>query len=169
MHRKSPRKTRALLFALLVLAALQLSCVRRHPFTIRLAGDEWFLDSLTKPGVITDFEQKNGIRVEVVHKNDGTIMSDLDRGPNRGDTLDVIVVRHRLLGALVQKGQVQPIDSFLTDSSLQDAGFVSRDQLFTNMRQELSSYGGSTYGFPYTGLTTFLCYRKDLLDDPANQ
>ena len=158
-----------LLFALLVLAVLQLSCVRRHPSAIRLAGDEWFLDSLTKTGLIADFEQKNGIRVEVVHKNDRTIMSELDRGPNKGDTLDVIVVRHRLLGALVQKGQVQSIDSFLTDSSLHDAGFVPRDQLFTNWWQELSSYGGRTYGFPYAGLTTFLCYRKDLLNDPSNQ
>jgi multiple sugar transport system substrate-binding protein len=158
-----------LLFALLVLAALQLSCVRRHPLTIRLAGDEWFLDSLTKPGVIADFEQKNGIRVEVVHKNDRTIMSDLDRGPNRGDTLDVIVVRHRLLGALVQKGRVQPVDSFLADSSLHDSGFIPREQLFINWWRELSSYRGSTYGYPFTGLTTFLCYRKDLLNDPANQ
>jgi hypothetical protein len=70
-----------------------------------MAGDEWFLDSLTKTGLIADFEQKSGIHVEVVHKNDRTIMSDLDRGPNRGDTLDVIVVRHRLLGALVKKNR----------------------------------------------------------------
>lgn len=169
MPRKSHHNATALLFALFVLVVLQLSCVRRHASTIRLAGDEWFLDSLTKTGLIADFEQKNGIRIEVVHKNDRTIMNDLDRGPGRGDTLDVIVVRHRWLGALVQKGQVQPIDSFLTDSSLHDASFVPRDQLFTNWWQELSSYGGSTYGYPYTGLTTFLCYRKDLLDNPANQ
>ena len=52
------------------------------PLTIRLAGDEWFLDSLTKTGLIADFEQKSGIHVEVLHKNDRTIMSDLDRGPN---------------------------------------------------------------------------------------
>jgi len=75
------------------------------------------LDSLTKTGLIADFEQHNGIPVEVLHKNDHTIMSDLDRGPTRGDTLDVIVVRHRLLGALLQKGQVQPINSLLADSS----------------------------------------------------
>ncbi len=169
MPRQSPKNVMALLFALFVLVILQLSCVRRHASTIRMAGDEWFLDSLTKTGLIADFEQKNGIRVEVVHKNDRTIMSELDRGPNRGDSLDVIVVRHRLLGALVQKGQVQPIDSFLTDSSVHDAGFVPRDQLFTNWWQELSSYGGGTYGYPYAGLTTLMCYRKDFLDDPANQ
>jgi multiple sugar transport system substrate-binding protein len=169
MHQRSPTKARALLFALLVLGILQLSCVRRYPLTIRMAGDEWFLDSLTKTGLIADFEQKNGIRVEIVHKNDRTIMSDLDRGSCRGDTLDVIVVRHRLLGLLVKKGQVQPIDSFLADSSLHDVSFMPQEQLFTHWWRELSSYGGSTYGYPFTGLTTFLCYRKDLLNDPANQ
>jgi len=55
MPRKSPKSAMALLFALFVLVILQLSCVRRHPSTIRLAGDEWFLDSLTKTGLIADF------------------------------------------------------------------------------------------------------------------
>jgi len=66
MPRQSPKNVMALLFALFVLVILQLSCVRRHASTIRMAGDEWFfLDSLTKTGLIADFEQKNGIRVEV--------------------------------------------------------------------------------------------------------
>ena len=134
-----------------------------------MAGDEWFLDSLTKTGRIAEFEQKNDIHVEVVHKNDRAIMSDLDRGSSRGDTLDVIVVRHRLLGALVQKGQVRAIDSFLADSSQHDASFTPQEQLFDNWWRELSSYQGKTYGYPFTGLTTFVCYRKDLLNDPANQ
>jgi multiple sugar transport system substrate-binding protein len=168
MHQKPPR-ARALLFALLVLAALQLSCARKQPLTLRLAGDEWFLDSLTKTGLLATFEQKNGIHVEVVHENDRKIMSDLDRGANSGDGLDVIVVRHRLLGALVKKGQVRPIDSFLTDPKLHDASFTPSQQLFANWWSELSSYDGKLYGYPYTGLTTFLCYRKDLLNDAANQ
>jgi hypothetical protein len=64
-----------------------------------------------------------------------------------------------LLGALVQKGQVRPIDSYLADPSLHDPGFVPHEQLFPNWWRELSSFG----------LTTFVCYRKDFLDDPANQ
>src|ERR1700674_1363803 len=102
MPRKSPKSAMALLFALFVLVVLQLSCIGRHPSTIRLAGDEWFLDSLTKTGLIADFEQKNGIRVEVVHKNDRTIMSDLDRGPNRGDTLNGIVGENRSAAGLAK-------------------------------------------------------------------
>ena len=42
-----------------------------------MAGDEWFLDSLTKTGLISDFEKKNGIHVEVVHENDRKIMSEV--------------------------------------------------------------------------------------------
>ena len=153
-----------------ILASLQLSCMRSKQLTIRLAGDEWFLDSLTKTDMIAAFEKQSGIHVEVLHKNDRTIMSDLDRGANPGDDgLDVLVMRHRFLGALVQKGQVRSIDSMLADNSIHDAGFMPRQQLFPNWWRELSSYGNSTYGYPFTSLTTFLCYRKDLLSDPANQ
>ena len=135
-----------------------------------MAGDEWFLDSLTKAQVIPAFEKQTSIHVEVLHKNDRTIMSDLDRGAQPGDSgLDVVVMRHRLLGALVQKGQVRPIDSFLADPSLHDPSFVPQELLFPNWWRELSSYGNHIYGYPYIALTTFLCYRKDLLNDPANQ
>ncbi len=117
MHAKSLRNAVVLLFLLLVVGFLQSARAQTSPLTIRLAGDEWFLDSLTKTGLISEFEHKNGVHVEVLHKNDRTIMGDLDRGSSRGDTLDVIVVRHRLLGELVRKKQVQPIDSFLSDST----------------------------------------------------
>jgi multiple sugar transport system substrate-binding protein len=153
-----------------ILASLQLSCTRSKQPTIRLAGDEWFLESLTKTDMIPAFEKQSGIHVEVLHKNDRTIMSDLDRGAHPSeDGLDVLVMRHRLLGALVQKGQVRPIDSLLADSTIHDAAFSPQQQLFPDWWRELSSYGNSTYGYPFTSLTTFLCYRKDLLSDPANQ
>jgi multiple sugar transport system substrate-binding protein len=138
--------------------------------TLCLAGDEWFLNSLTKTGMISVFEQKTGIHVEVLHENDRAIISDLDHGASSDEgSLDVIVVRHRLLGSLVQKGQVRPIDSFLSDPAIHDASFVPKKQLFANWWSELSSYGDHIYGYPFTGLTTYLCYRKDLLDDPKNQ
>src|SRR6266436_6406329 len=100
-------------FALLLIPVLlQLGRAQSQPVTIRMAGDEWFLDSLTKTGMIGVFEKQSGIQVAVLHKNDRTIMSELDRGPIPSDGgLDVVVMRHRWLGALVQKGQVRPIDS----------------------------------------------------------
>src|SRR5579862_1174900 len=153
----------ALLFLVLLSLGMVLhaSTLPGSPATIRLAGDEWFLDSLTKTGMIAEFEQKTGIHVEVLHKNDRTILSDLDGGSSSDrETLDVIVVRHRLLGMLVQKDAVREIDSLLADPALREAGSVPLDQRFTNWWLELSSY---------SGLTTYLCYRKDLLNDPANQ
>jgi len=159
----------ALLFSLSALAILP-GFAQSQPVIIRMAGDEWFLDSLTKTGMLPDFEKQSGIHVEALHKNDRTIMAELDRGPaSADDRLDVLVMRHRLLGALIQKGQLRPIDSLVADPTLHDAGFKPEQQLFPEWWRELSSYGGKTYGFPFTSLTTFVCYRKDLLDDPANQ
>jgi multiple sugar transport system substrate-binding protein len=141
-----------------------------QPLTLRLAGDEWFLNSLTKTGMISVFEQKTGIHVEVLYKNDRAILGDLDHGASSDEGgLDVIVVRHRLLGSLVQRGQVQPIDSFLSDPAIHDANFVPQNQLFSNWWSELSSYGDHVYGYPFTGLTSYLCYRKDLMDDRQNR
>jgi multiple sugar transport system substrate-binding protein len=159
----------ALLFSLSALAILP-GFAQRQPVIIRMAGDEWFLDSLTKTGMLLDFEKQSGIHVEALHKNDRTIMAELDRGPaSADDRLDVLVMRQRLLGALIQKGQLRPIDSLVADPTLHDAGFKPEQQLFPEWWRELSSYGGKTYGFPFTSLTTFVCYRKDLLADPANQ
>ena len=64
------------------LVLLQAGCSRspQPPLTIRLAGDEWFLKSLVKTGMIAAYEQKTGVRVEVLNRNDRTIMKDLDQG-----------------------------------------------------------------------------------------
>jgi multiple sugar transport system substrate-binding protein len=170
MSQKLQATTKALVLAGLFVLGAPPRGAGQNPVTLRMAGDEWFLDSLTKSGMLAGFEQQSHIQVEVLHKNDRSIMSDLDRPlPPSDAALDVVVMRHRWLGALVQKGEVQPIDSFLTDPSLHDARFAPRQQLFWNLWRELSSYGNTTYGYPFTGLTTFLCYRKDLLQDAANQ
>lgn len=170
MTHKSHKNSIVLLLSIVAFVFLQPVRSQKTPLlTIRLAGDEWFLDSLTKTGMLSDFEQKSGVHVEVLHKNDRTIMSDLDRGLSRGDTLDLIAVRHRLLGELVRKGQVQPIDPFLADSHVHDPAFIPARQLFPNWWRELSTYDGHTYGYPFTALTTFVCYREDLLNDAANQ
>jgi ABC-type glycerol-3-phosphate transport system substrate-binding protein len=82
--------------------------------------------------------------------------------------LDLIVVRHRLLGALVQKGQVRRLIPFWLTPLCTMPALVPQQQLFPNWWRELSSYKNNTYGYPFTGLTTFLCYRKDLLQDAGN-
>jgi multiple sugar transport system substrate-binding protein len=158
------------IFLLPVILILLSACRHRAHITLRLAGDDWFLKTLTDTRMIPEFEEQSGFRVFVVRENDKKIMSELDRGAQAGEPgLDIVVVRHRWLGTLVKKGQVQPIDSFLSDSTLHDPKFVPQQQLFGNWWRELSSYDNQTYGFPFTGLTTLLCYRKDLIEDVGNQ
>jgi multiple sugar transport system substrate-binding protein len=160
----------ASLAALLVAVCFATGCKKSQPVPIHLAGDAWFLNSLIKTGMIGSFERSTGIQVEVLDRDDRTIMSDLDRGSQPGRPgYDVVVMRHRLLGALIEKNQVQPIDSMLADPGLQDASFRPQQQLFPNWWRELSSYGNKIYGYPYTGLTAYLCYRKDMLNDPKNK
>jgi len=84
------------LVALLIPVLLQIGCAKSKPVTLKLAGDEWFLNSLTKSGMIEVYEQKSGVRIEVLHKNDRTIMSDLDHGATAGNSgYDIVVMRHR--------------------------------------------------------------------------
>lgn len=168
----SPLKTvRATLLTALLFAVVSMTgCKKSQPVPIRLAGDAWFLNSLSKTGLIGSFERSTGIKVEVLDRNDRTIMRDLDKGSQQGSSgYDVLVMRHRLLGALIKKNQVQAIDSMLADPSLQNADFRPQQQLFPAWWRELSSYGNKIYGYPYTGLTAFLCYRKDMLEDPKNK
>ena len=150
---------------LITLLFYSLAGAQSAPVALRLAGDEWFLKALTQTDATTAFERQTGIHVDVVFKNDRTIMADLDRDA----TYDIIVVRHRLLGALVEKGEVHPIDVFLSDPGLHDPTFIPDQQLFANWWKGLSAYEDHIYGYPYAGLTTYLCYRKDLVEDPVNQ
>lgn len=84
--------------------------------------------------------------------------------------LDVVAMRYRWLGALWFK-RVKfarsmlpfPIPPCTTRTSNRSR------QLFPVWWRELSSYGDKTYGYPHISLTTFLCYRKDLLNDAANK
>src|SRR5262245_1531069 len=100
-------KTSAVILIALFLATPKFIPVQNQSMTIRLAGDEWFLNILTKTQTIGEIEKQTNIHVEVLDKNDRAIMSKLDLGAQSQDgLLDVIVVRHRLLGALVQKDQI---------------------------------------------------------------
>jgi multiple sugar transport system substrate-binding protein len=160
----------ATIVALIVLAVLQLHCRRSQPITIRFAGEKWFLDDLTKTNMIGAFERQTGIQVEVIHKDHQALVAELEQKPvSHKVTYDLILMRHRFLGELVEKGLVQAVDSYLADATLHDLTFKPRVQLFDNWWQEISWYKSKMYGYPFTELTPYVCYRKDLLDDPIEQ
>ncbi len=143
------------------------SCKKSEPPTIHVVGDEWFLSTLEKAGVVSAFEQRTRTHIKLVYENDRAIMKHLDQGLKAGDSgYDVVVMRHQLMGSLIQKNQIQSIDSLMKDPDVHDPDFNPQLQLFANWWKELSSYGDHIYGFPFTGLTVFTCYRKDLLEDP---
>jgi multiple sugar transport system substrate-binding protein len=138
--------------------------------TINVVGDEWFLSGLAHAGAASSFEQKTGIRVHFIYRNDQDIMADLDQGPKTSRApYDVVVMRHQLLGSLIQKKQVRSIDDLLQDPSVHDPSFHPEQQLFPSWWKQLSSYEGRTYGYPFDGLTAYLCYRKDLMADPETR
>jgi hypothetical protein len=68
----TPSRARGFVLAL-VLLLFGSRFAQGQTLTIRLAGDEWFLDSLTKAQVIPDFEKQTGMHVEVLHKSDRTL------------------------------------------------------------------------------------------------
>src|SRR5580700_10139920 len=97
------------------------SCKKSEPATIHVAGDEWFLSTLEKAGVVSAFEQKTGTHVVLTYENDRAIMKHFDQGAKAGGPVyDVVVMRHQLLGTLIQKNQIQPIDSLMKDPNVHD-------------------------------------------------
>lgn len=155
----------------LVAAALATVAVKRshQSVEIRMIGEAYApLDALAK--MKDQFEQKTGIHVDIIEKDHQAVVAELDQElSSRKVTYDLILMPHRLLGKLVEKHQVQPLESFLNDPSLHDPSFKPADQLFSAWWKETGWYKDKLYGFPFTDLTMYVCYRKDLMNDPKEQ
>jgi len=164
------RRFAVCLLPLVTPALLHVTGMAEGPVTIHLAGEAWFLNTLTKTGLIREFESKTGIQVEVAHMDHRALAQELER--ERVPTsppYDVILMRHRFLGKLVEEGLVQPIEPFLADPAMHDPAFKPQEQLFADWWREISGYKGKVYGYPYAQLTTYLCYRKDLLNSSTEK
>src|ERR1017187_8429260 len=107
------RKTLWVGGGLLLVALLIFFAVRQgpKPVTIRMIGEAYApLDALAK--MKGEFEQKTGIHVEIIEKDHQAVVAELDQElSSRKVTYDLILMPHRLLGKLVEKGQVQPLES----------------------------------------------------------
>ncbi|MBC7978224.1 MAG: sugar ABC transporter substrate-binding protein [Myxococcales bacterium] len=137
--------------------------------TLRTIGEA--LPPLEAMGKLTaEFEKRTGIKIviemyehtEAVNK----VMLDLNAKNGR---YDFILQPHRELGRFVTNGHVVPVEKFLGNPALRDPSFSPEKSLQPGLWKEISQYEGKIYGFPFTALTMYLWYRKDLLEDPAEQ
>ena len=100
--------------SLLLILVLIFLVARRgpQPVTIRMIGEAYApLDALAK--MKGEFEQKTGIRVEIIEKDHQAVVAELDQElSSRKVTYDLILMPHRLLGKLVEKGQLLPLEPF---------------------------------------------------------
>jgi multiple sugar transport system substrate-binding protein len=133
---------------------------------IRLIGEAYApLDALRN--LKSKFEEETGITVEIVEKSHVAVVAELDQELTANQvSYDLILVPHRLLGKLVEKGHVREIDTFLAtrgDNSTFDPG----TELFEYWWREISCYRGKVYGFPFTCLSMYVAFRNDLLTDTS--
>ncbi len=94
------------------------------------------------------------------------VMLDLNARLGR---YDFIIQPHRELGRFVENKHVEPLERFMNDPKLKNPGFHPGKELYNNLWKEISWYGGEPYGFPFTAITMFLWYRKDLVENPEEQ
>jgi multiple sugar transport system substrate-binding protein len=168
-RQKLLRSSFAILLAMICLSALRCTPPNSEKVSIRMIGEAYApLDALAK--IKGEFERETGISVEIVQKDHQAVVAELDQElSSRQVTYDMILMPHRLLGKLVEKGHVQPIESFMNDPALHNAEFKPEEQLFSRWWHEISWYGGKAYGYPFTNLTMYVCYRKDMLSDAQEQ
>jgi multiple sugar transport system substrate-binding protein len=116
------------------------------------------------------FEERTGIKVtiEMYEHSEAVNKVMMDLTSQRG-RYDFILQPHRELGRFVENNHVQALDRFMNDAALRDPGFDPEKALYPKLWREISWYGGKVYGFPFTALTMYLWYRKDMLEDPKEQ
>lgn len=112
------------------------------------------------------FKELTGIeiKIEMYEHSEAVSKVMLDLNSRRG-RYDFILQPHRELGRLVKNGHVVPIDGLMDNPALRDPEFDPQTQLYAGLWKEISWYEGKVYGFPFTALTMYMWYRKDLLED----
>ncbi|MFQ5984593.1 MAG: ABC transporter substrate-binding protein [Alphaproteobacteria bacterium] len=118
-------------------------------------------------GLKHKFEERTGIKVIVEQYEHEAAVDKVTLDLNaRTGRYDFIIMPHRELGRFVERGHVASIDEFMNDAKLRNPDFKPEEVLYQRLWKEISWYKGKPYGFPFTALTMYLWYRKDLLEDP---
>ena len=117
-----------------------------------------------------EFEERTGIEVviEMYEHSEAVNKVMLDLNSRRG-RYDFILQPHRELGRFVENGHLVPLETFMDDPKLRNPDFKPEDVLYGRLWKEISWYDGKIYGFPFTALTMYMWYRKDLADDPKEK
>jgi len=113
------------------------------------------------------FEEATGIEVviEMYEHSEAVNKVMLDLNSRRG-RYDFILQPHRELGRFVENGHLEALEAYMADEALRDPSFKPNEQLYQRLWKEISWYDGKIYGFPFTALTMYMWYRRDLLEDP---
>lgn len=116
--------------------------------------------------ITNQYEATAGMHVEIDRRDHAGLVARLrDDAVQRG-AYDLLIVPHRMIGQLVDRGDVQSIDDLLTDSSLYNSRLLDPDKdIFAGWWPELSWYRGHAYGYPFALRPTSIWYREDLFDD----
>ena len=113
----------------------------------------------------TTYEIAAGISVEIVRRDHAGIIADL-QGKTAPATYDLLIVPSHMIGELVEKAYVQPIDVFLKDPSSYDPKlFDSEKDILPGWWSQVSWYRGRPYGYPFQLRPISLWYREDLFED----
>src|SRR5262245_39607520 len=110
------------------------------------------------------YEEATGVSVDIVRRDHAGVLADLRGAP--AQTYDLLIVPSRLLGELVERAYIQPIDVFLRDAlSYEPRLFDTTKDIYPSWWSQLSWYQGRAYGYPFQLSPISLWYREDLFND----
>lgn len=143
-------------FALVVLAALLVGMIvpvaAQDGPVITIYADETRSEPLREIGA--QFEEENGIAVEVVEFPYGEIRDTFTTAAPNGEGPDIIIGGHDWIGEMVINGLLLPID--LGDKA----------ELFVPATVNAFNYEGEIYGLPVALENVALYYNKSLVAEP---
>lgn len=120
--------------------------------TLTIWADELRAAALTD--VAAQFEEENGVAIEIVQKNFDDIRPEFLAQAPTGEGPDIIVGAHDWTGEFVTSGVVAPIDLGATADAFSDVAVTA------------FNYEGSNYGVPY-GIENIALVRNNGLSDAA--
>ncbi len=157
------------LFLISLFIIIVYSCNNNKQVQIRMIGEALPpLEALNT--VKEDFEKETGIKVVVeqyaVNEVNQKVMTDLVSGAG---SYDLILQPHKSLGKMVENDYIMPVDEYFTNKEIHNQSFDPKEQLFFDQWNEISCYNGKIYGYPFTSLTMYLWYRKDLINNSTER